>query len=1005
MHLKSLELHGFKSFAEKTVLAFPPPAGDRQSITAIVGPNGSGKSNVADAIRWVMGEQSMKTLRGKKSQEIIFSGSSGKGKMGAASVTMVLDNRNHRMPLAYEDVVISRRIDQTGESEYVVNGNPVRLFDLQILLAQAQFGHGSYSIIGQGTIDRLLSQSSAERKDFFDEACGIKEFQIKRHQAALKLERTKAHVAEAGLLLGEIAPRLKHLARQMKKLEEREAIVLRLRELQERYYVTVWQREEKIRSLRKQESAVIEADIARLQGDMARVEIEIDALAQRTVAESDFQTLQQLYEQLVEERSHVIREQTLIAARLAQEYRSEGDKETGWMLAKRDALKAERLALQETQERSGKEARELQAALQAFEQELQELLGRRKAVAANLESLEAEFAQMKEEARQLPRFEASALKTVLAAPDMFGRVYGTVATLARPRNSASVLALDIAAGHHLTSIVTEDDRVAERWIEYLRSQKLGVATFLPKNTVKPRSLPHDSETILKSPGVVGLATDLVQYDAQFSGIFSFVFGTTLIVESIEHARRIGIGRIRMVTLTGDVLETGGSMKGGFRGRNAERASFGASGMWQEEERIARQGKAILDLKAELRAIEERREGVESRARAARERFAVAEQRVALQREHIEALLQEEQSLDDEYRLTSGDPKSVKQALAEIRERHDAIGIRLREIDAKMKETQAAIARVRREEDERASRMFALQTQLREFQTSLNALSGQSNQKQVEIARLETKQEDIDRETVQELRVSVSALVERGIVGEEGAADAFSAEIQKLKYALTLIGGIDEDVMKEYTETKERHDGLARELDDLARATADLETLIAELDDIMKKKRSETFRAIRKEFIRYFSVLFGGGKADLVEMYGNSEKEGEEGVAAEAEATVTHRGAKTVTGIDVVAHPPGKKIVHIQALSGGERTIVSLALISAILRINPAPFVVLDEVEAALDEANTVRFGTILQELSGLSQFILITHNRATMHIADTLYGVTMGGEGVSRLVSVKLPAA
>jgi len=310
-------------------------------------------------------------------------------------------------------------------------------------------------------------------------------------------------------------------------------------------------------------------------------------------------------------------------------------------------------------------------------------------------------------------------------------------------------------------------------------------------------------------------------------------------------------------------------------------------------------------------------------------------------------------------------------------------------------------------------VFALQDAMQEQQVQLNGIVETKNSIQVNVAKYQTKQEDLLHELHQELRLSIDSILERGqhVVSLE-LLQPLQETIQKLKYKLTLIGGIDDDVVTEYEETKQRHDDLSLQLGDLRTAMKDLDLLIAELDVVMKKKRNKAFKQIRKEFSRYFTLLFEGGKADLVEIYGydtdedaDTEEALEEEGIEEAPTEKNARGVKILKGIDVRACPPGKKITRLQSLSGGERTMTSIALICAILKVNPSPFVVLDEVEAALDEANTVRFTKILQELSLESQFILITHNRATMHAADALYGVTMGNDGMSRLLSVKLEQA
>ena len=275
MHLKSIEINGFKSFAQKTVLHFDGQVGDRYSITSVVGPNGSGKSNVSDAIRWVMGEQKMSKLRAKKSGDIIFSGSDAKGQMSMASVTLTLDNTDKRAPIEFDELVISRKLYRTGDSEYLINGRAVRLIDLQILLAKAQFGHGSYSVVGQGTIDKMLLQTPAERKSFFDEASGIKEFQIKRHQASLKLVRTREHIEQAEMLLSEVEPRMKSLSRQVKKLEQRHDIELSLRETQERYYTTLHEYNQTNIDTLTSEIATIQLEYDEMNGKLTTVQGEL----------------------------------------------------------------------------------------------------------------------------------------------------------------------------------------------------------------------------------------------------------------------------------------------------------------------------------------------------------------------------------------------------------------------------------------------------------------------------------------------------------------------------------------------------------------------------------------------------------------------------------------------------------------------------------------------------------------------------------------------------------
>ncbi len=1009
MYLKSLEIHGFKSFAEKVGLTFLPPTAGRHSLTAIVGPNGSGKSNVADAIRWVMGEQSMKTLRGKKGEDIIFAGGEGRGKMGEARVTMTLDNSDQRMPIPYDEVVITRSIDRLGSSEYLICGNPTRLFDLQVLLAQAQFGHGSYSVIGQGMIDRLLLQTPSERKDFFDEACGIKEFQIKRHQASLKLERTRGHMDEAELLLNEIRPRLKTLSRQVKKLEERQGIELQLREKQEQYYVTMWQSQEealnRLRSDAAKRQVVLTQKEQQLQSLQAALATHFTE-GSRTAA---FQELQREYERSLAKKIDREREAAQLAVKLQSEYSSAGQEDVGWLLEKREGAKAAQDRLVDSLAEVETALREAQAGLTKSERAYETTLSERARLREELRQVEEDIARLKNESLSISTVEVRAIDYILRQPTKYGTVFGTIADLAEV-SPEYALALDIAAGAHGSSIVVESDTVAERWINHLREERLGIATFLPINTVKPRVLPADSAILLSRPGVKGLAKDLLRYDKKFEVVFSFLFGATFIIDTIATARAVGIGRIRMVTMGGDVIETSGAMKGGYREKKKFASGFSGSQrnarVWEEKET------ALLRYRAALEGVEKTLGQKDQAVRDAARLFETLKAQVDGIAERSTQAKREYQTLHDEYRLRTANPKEHGQLLASMRERQ-------RELIEEARTLEQIVVRAKREldqfheaEEQKKQQLMALQTEMQAAQGAVSALLTEKNEKAIEIARLETKQEDVALEAETELRDRIDDVVRRGIAPVPIAdLSKLLEEVQKLKYALSLIGGIDEEVMAEYQSTKERHDGLELQLTDLDKAFTDLRTLIAELDEMMAKKRAQTFRDIRKEFTRYFSLLFGGGKADIVEVRGEVspddtddvvEKVGEISPSSQNPKSKIQNPKSDIVGIDIVANPPGKKISNIQALSGGERTMTSLALLCAILHTNPAPFVVLDEVEAALDEANTVRFGTILTELTAQSQFIIITHNRATMHIAGLLYGVTMGTEGVSRLVSVKL---
>ena len=1004
MYLKRIEIQGFKSFADTSVIEFKKPSSGRHPITAIVGPNGSGKSNISDAIRWVLGEQSMKQLRGKKSEDIIFAGSEGKGRMSMARVSLVLDNHDGRIPLEYDEIVISRTLYRSGESEYAVNGNAVRLFDLQVLLAQAQFGHGSYSVIGQGTIDKLLLQTPHERKDFFDEAVGIKEFQIKRRHAMLKLKRTEDNMNQATLLLQEVAPRLKSLKRQVKKLEERQEVERSLREVQELYYVTLHQDiSQRITSLQSnfdEKNKIYDT----VYQELCAVQTELASLAQEKSHREQFQTLQQEYNTIQQEKNNAERELASFQGRMQGEYRKAGKDHVAWLEQKITSHKSQEESLRHD---IGLLEYEYQKKKTIYDTLIQE----REDVEKKLLQLHNQEQQLlertREQSQQQDVVQYGALRAVQAIlvknHEFGGRLYGMVAQLAHVDEKFRV-ALEVAAQSHLSSLVVENDSVAERCIAYLKEYQLGFATFLPLNTIRERAIAHDIYTIKESAGVYGLATELIEYDNNFARIFSYVFGSTLIVEDIVVARRIGIGRVRMVTLEGDILETSGSLKGGFRRMRRGALSFGGQAFSHDEEDIEKNRTEIVQ---ERQRCEEKQRVLIQHIATVQSDFEIEQKTIILHETQLQTLAKERASFEQELSMNDMSSDEYSDVMKTLSSQTKDVETRIVELSTRMHEVETQMATLHDDEEQKRQRVFLLQNTLQTTQHTLNNASDEKHAIALDITKLQTHRQGMEQEIYNELHSDIASVVERvsdSIPAHE--VEAMKVRIEKMKYTLSLIGGIDEAVCGEYEEIRVRHDELDIQLADLSNAKNDLEKMIAELDSLMKKKHAEYFKKIKKEFSRYFSVLFDGGKAELIELYGSDADNSEEEIDEYNEDKQDHiekkRHKKILQGIDVQACPPGKKIHNINALSGGERTLTSIALVCAILHTNPSPFVLLDEVEAALDEANTERFSNILGELARQSQFIIITHNRVTMHASDTLYGVTMGGDGMSKLVSVEL---
>jgi len=753
MYLERVEIQGFKSFAQKTVLKFLLPHGPRKGITAIVGPNGSGKSNVADAIRWVLGEQSMKALRGKKGEDVIFAGSDSRARLGFAEVMLVLNNSDHDNDIELTEIIIARRLYRDGESEYLVNGRTARLQDITLLLARAHFGQKSYTVIGQGMIDAILLASPAERKEFFDEAAGIKEFQIKRSIAVRKLVSVRENMSQADGLVREIEPRVKFLGRQVKKLEEREVVAGELLGLQKKYYGKLWHELGAHLETERVEGARIQETLALAQAAEQKVLAELHVLEKATTQSDELIALQKTYEEIVRERSSLQEEHMRLRSRI-----------------------------------------------------------------------------------EIERVRGEARKHIETLP---------------------------------TPVIVE---------------RLGAISAQQEKLLEHAENAHTKEELKQ-------ILDLIR----------------AVVES---------------------------------------------------------------MRALLRALKEPAE------------------RVAPQKNEVS--------------------KELSDALAKTEQAVSVADVRLKQVHVSMQALSQS-------EAHKKSQFFDLQRVLQSAREQVFHAQQKLNNLQVQNARYETRMETLEEEMQIELPNAIS---EVKLKPQEDAlrmnTEDMHPHILRLKHRLELIGGIDEEVVEEYKTTKERYDFLTREIEDLKKTLEATESAIKELDGILKGRRDEALKQINEHFGVFFKQLFNGGKAQLIPVYMTKEEthveedgdemEADEHERAEAEDEGA-RGEPILAGFEIQATPPGKRIKDINILSGGERAMTSVALICAILAYHPSPFVVLDEVDAALDESNSMRFADIVDELSARTQFIVITHNRASMSKGEVLYGVTMGADGVSQLLSVKLEDA
>lgn len=734
MYLKRLEIQGFKTFAQKTSLEFTLSASGRRGLTAVVGPNGSGKSNIADAIRWVMGEQSLKLLRGKRSEDVIFSGSEKRSRSGFAEVTLVLerteeDERKSEDDFNLAEVSVTRRLYRDGQSEYEVNRQTARLTDVVMLLAQCGIGQRTYSVIGQGMIDSVLVASPTERKEFFDEAFGLRPFQLKRNQAMNKIDESKKNLVQTETLLREIEPRLHSLERQMKRLQERAGVEEELRALSRVYYGHEWKQLSNALNDLQTRLKTSQTEEAVRENEARLLEAELTKMEQATPVGEGFKQLREAL----------------------------------------DGLATERAALRERQLR-----------------------------------LETE------------------------------------------RAVAAVRAEKPWAPLPLSKIIETIDGLAKKHEEL---EKI-------------------------------LATD-----------------------------KLDLAKLRI--LVNDLRSTSDEL-------------------------------------------------VNKLQRPAPEPEKVA-------------------------------PKDAKheQELADIAKL-------MADVAARTMKAQSDIENWNSAEEGKRKHIFETQHQLSQKRAAAQLAERKASEVSIELARVETRREAF----MTDLKMhgpDLEAELPKLVADSEGAklpADA-AARLQKLRSQLEWIGGIDPETLKEHEETKTRYDFLSKQVEDLRAGLSALDTVIEELDATIRERGAKAFKDLNREFTKYFKKLFNGGDASLAELAPEPETDEEGNVLEEIP-----EGA--VAGIEIIATPPGKRAKSIALLSGGERALTSIALICAIMATNPSPFVVLDEVDAALDESNSRNFAEIIDSLAEKTQFIVISHNRATMAQAHVLYGVTMGDDGVSQLLSVKV---
>ncbi|MCS7283368.1 MAG: AAA family ATPase [Anaerolineae bacterium] len=1032
MRLKRLEVQGFKSFAERTEFVFPT------GITAIVGPNGSGKSNIADAIRWALGEQSLRLLRGKTTEDMLFSGSGRRQRVGMAEVLLTLDNGDGWLPVPFSEVTLGRRAYRSGENEYLLNGKRVRLRDLMDLLAESGLAQRTYTVIGQGLVDLALSLQPQERRALFEEAAGITIYRARREESVARLEETARNLERVRDLLNEIAPRLKRLEEQVARLQEYERVSDYLRQLQRVWYGYHWGRaQEALREARERARAAEEHLAAR--------KVEVEALSARLAdlrrRESELRNgVRDLYRRVADLHDRMDaagREAAALTERVRLlEARGEEIQAELEPLRKRERAQAERVQAAQAQERElAERVAALEARVAELEQGRESLRREARAAAERRARAEADLQALRNERDRLEKSlaEARALQARLEAElDLLSRMREEMDDLtegARLLLRAGIpgvvgilgqlvqvepeweRAVEAALGPLLGAVVVEDWETVRTARRFLGEK--GRAILIPLAEIRVRPHPSPPACDGDSSEAVGGG---VRCEERFRPLVEALLGRVWLADDLEEARARSASLPpggRCVTRAGEVVAADGTVTVG-RG----------SGRFLARERRWRELPAQLEavrrrreeLEAELRRMEAeigRREGElaqlhaaeeEVRAREAQAEAPLAQARtdLALARQALEnhrALLARERTALERIR---GDIVARERRAAELERERKEAARRLAALKQETAEAEAALAearaRIRPAEEElnrlaQESREAEAQerqaaARVRQAEEFLSHARLEVARAQDGLARLQERiQEDlglVDLEVREQFALQ-QPLPLQPLVSSlpivEALPEGLEEEIGRLKARLRRLGPVNPAARQEYAEVEERYRFLSEQVADLEAASARLREVIAELDRMMEQAFRETFEAVAAAFEENFTRLFNGGSARL---------------------ELTDPDDLAHTGVDIIARPPGKRLQSLALLSGGERALTAVALIFAILQVRPTPFCVLDEVDAMLDEANVARFRALLEELAETTQFIVITHNRGTVEAADTVYGISMGPDGTSQVLSLRL---
>lgn len=976
MYLKEIVASGFKSFADKLSIKLD------DKTTCIVGPNGSGKSNIVDAVRWVLGEQSVKSLRGEGAMsEVIFSGSKSRNPLNVASVELIFDNSDHYLNIPYTEISIKRKVYRNGENEYILNHEKCRLKDITDLLMDSGIGKESFNIISQGEVDRILSTSSGERRIIFEEAAGILKYKKRKEEALRKLDRTHNNLDRVNDIINELEIQVEPLKEQSKKAKK---------------YLETKEKLEKL------DIALITNDILFYSNEVNKNKEKKESLEQEIVLLSNRSSLnntedmknQQRLELLEQELNQINKDLVILA--------EEVEKLNGERL-----LLRERTSKNDTNEVLEKLRKELDnkgnisKKIELLQEEVKLLENKRKDKISTLDKNKTELEKINKE-QNMEQLEYSkmdrdlitlnhkidSIKTEIEAggnvPSSVRKVlnehslegiHNTIGNILEIDNEY-IKALEIAISSSKNFIITEDENAAKSAIRYLKDNHLGRATFFPLTVIKKRYVDGDTLSILRNDSdFIAVLSDLVKYNKKYESIIENQLGTVIVSKNIDSATRLSKkirARYKVVTLDGDVVHIGGSMSGG--------SSYSSKSMISLKQNLLEYQNELENKQERLGNVKEKVRELSSRKDEINEIYATnSRDKMLLDQElssKIDELSKREKELDEiNSKITSYE------------------SVENNSIDQKEQELMNAYQQKSTEKDKMSLRKESIVVEIDNLKQIIEEATAKEKSENSKLRNLEKEVNDLEVKITRadvKLDSMLNTLNEDYSMTYEKAKSMYVLEIDEdearnkvsiYKSEIRKLGMVNLAAIEEYERVNTRYEFLSNQKEDLLKAEETLLDIMNEMDDVMIEEFKKTFEKIRQEFKVVFRELFHGGNADLI---------------------LTNPDDILTTGVDIVASPPGKKLTTITLLSGGEKTFTAISLLFAILNVKTVPFCLFDEVEAALDDANVNAFGNYLKNYKNKTQFLIITHKKKTMEYADTLYGITMQESGVSKLVSVKL---